>query len=288
MKKESFLLIAPSIIMLLAVSIFPMAICLWLTFEKYNPLKPIAGSTFVGLDNLFGLLVNNRYGFWDRLSFTLGWVALVVSVEFILGLGAAILLSREFRGKGISRVLVLYPVMISPVVAGMVFRIIFNPALGPANQILGPILGYSVSWLGQPIPALIAITLTDIWQQTPFVTLVLMAGLEALPKDPFEAAEIDGASIWQTFRYVTLPLLTQAILFVFLLRTIFAFNTFDMIYMLTRGGPGEFTKTVSLAIWTTTWQQQAGGYGAAFSLIILQFIIFLSILFIRLLRKGRS
>src|SRR4030095_4323281 len=206
--------------------------------------------------------------------------------EFLLGLGLALLLNSQIRGRSVFRATLLVPMMLPAVVVGVVWRLMLNPNFGAIN---GTFKGFglnteSLTWTASPRLALLSVIIVDIWQWTPFVFLVLLAGLQAIPQEPYEAARIDGSSPWQTFRYVTLPLLKPAILIALLLRTMDLLRVFDQIFILTEGGPGFATETISLYIYRTAFRFFDFGYAAAMSFVLLAVTNVISVLYIRALK----
>ena len=208
----------------------------------------------------------------------------------MLGLGLAVLLDRPLRGRSIFRAALLIPMMLPPVVAGVVWRLMLNPDFGAINGTLkGAGLNTdALTWTASPLLALASVIAVDIWQWTPFMFLVLLAGLQAIPQEPYEAAMIDGASAWQTFRHVTLPLVRPAILIALLLRTMDLLRVFDQIFILTEGGPGFATETVSLYIYRAAFRFFDFGYAAAMSFVLLVVTNIISLTYIRLLQKQEA
>jgi len=205
-------------------------------------------------------------------------------------LGLAVLLDRPLRGRSLFRSALLIPMMLPPVVVGVVWRLMLNADFGAIN---GTLKGAgantdSLTWTASPVLALASVIAVDIWQWTPFMFLVLLAGLQAIPQEPYEAALIDGSSAWQTFRYVTLPLLKPAILIALLLRTMDLLRVFDQIFILTEGGPGFATETVSLYIYRTAFRFFDFGYAAAMSFVLLVLTNIISVSYIRLLQKQEA
>jgi len=207
-----------------------------------------------------------------------------------LGLALALLLNHEIRGRGVFRAALLVPMMLPAVVVGVVWRLMLNPNFGAIN---GTLKGFgfnteALTWTASPRLALLSVIVVDIWQWTPFVFLVLLAGLQAIPQEPYEAAKIDGSSQWQTFRYVTLPLLKPAILIALLLRTMDLLRVFDQIFILTEGGPGFATETISLYIYRAAFRFFDFGYAAAMSFVLLAITNVISVVYIRFLQTREA
>ena len=274
--------LAPAVVLLLALTVYPLLYILRISLYRTT----VDGETFVGLAN-FARLFQDSF-FHESLVHTLVFTAGALALELALGLGLALLLDSRIRARGLWRSLFLLPMILPPVVAGVVWRLIYNPNFGVLNgtlQLLG-IDTTRLTWLADPSVALAAIVLVDVWEWTPFVFLILLAGLQAIPDEPYEAARMDGSSEWQTFRDITLPLLRPAILVAVLLRTMDLLRIFDQVFILTEGGPGRATETVSLYIYKTAFRFSDFGYAAAMSLALLVATLVLSQLYIRLLRRA--
>jgi len=252
------------------------------SFTRKASLSYIPKS-FVGLSH-FVRLFQDEF-FWSAMSVTFRFLAFVVLIEFFLGLFLALILSREIKGRSIIRSLFLLPMMLAPVVVGLIWRFILNDEVGILNYFFSLIHLPAQSWLGDVNTALGAIMLVDIWQWTPFMILVLLAGLQSLPDEPFEAARIDGASAWQTFKFITIPLLKPAILIALLFRTIDAYRIFDIIYVMTYGGPKTSTEPLSLYVYRNGFRHYDMGYTAALSLVMLVIIIAISQGYIKFMVK---
>jgi multiple sugar transport system permease protein len=237
-------------------------------------------SRFVGLENYLFLLSDDR--FWNALKNTAYFTAVSVSLELILGLSIALLLQRSFRLKGFVRALVLIPWAIPTVVSAKMWEWIYNTDFGILNYIVGS----KINWLGNPFLALNAAVFMDVWKTTPFVAILLMAGLQVIPQDLYQAAKVDGAGRWNTFKTITLPLLKPVILVVLLFRTLDAFRIFDAIYVLTGGGPANTTETLSIYAYKVLFQTLQFGYGSTLSVVVFLCIGSMSVFYIKLLSKG--
>jgi multiple sugar transport system permease protein len=274
-----YLLIAPTVAVLLALSIYP------LVYSIRVSLQSDSGWT---LSHFARLLADDF--FRSALAHTLCYAAIALTFEFLLGLALAVLLNREMRGRSFFRAALLVPMMLPPVVVGVVWRLMLNPNFGAIN---GTLQGAGVNteqltWTASPTLAFASVVMVDIWQWTPFMFLILLAGLQAIPDEPYEAALIDGSSPWQTFRHVTLPLLKPAILIALLLRTMDLLRVFDQIFILTEGGPGAATETISLYIHRTAFRFGDFGYAAAMSFVLLILTNAVSLLYIRLLQRQEG
>src|SRR6185369_9903604 len=274
------LFLAPAIAVLLALSISPLLYSITISLQQ----KP-AGSVSWGLGN-FARLVSDNF-FLTALAHTFIYAVAALTCEFFLGLGLALLLNKQIRGRGVFRASLLIPMMLPAVVVGVIWRLMLNPNFGAINETLKQfgVNTESLTWTASPRLALMSVIAVDVWQWTPFVFLVLLAGLQAIPPEPYEAALIDGSSRWQTFWHVTLPLLKPAILIVLLLRTMDLLRVFDQIFILTEGGPGFATETISLYIYRAAFRFSDFGYAAAMSFVLLALTNVISVAYLKLLRQ---
>src|SRR6476659_9670383 len=277
------LFLAPALAVLLSLSIYPLIYSVTISLQQ----ETTAGVTW-GVANFTRLLSDNF--FWTAMAHTFVYAAAALACEFLLGLGLALLLNNQIRGRGFFRASLLVPMMLPTVVVGVVWRLMLNPNFGAVNGTLKQfgIDTENLTWTASPKLALLSVIAVDVWQWTPFVFLVLLAGLQAIPQEPYEAALIDGSSRWQTFRFVTLPLLKPAILIALLLRTMDLLRVFDQIFILTEGGPGFATETASLYIYRTAFRFSNFGYAAAMSFVLLAITNVISVGYIRLLQTRVS
>jgi multiple sugar transport system permease protein len=277
-------LMAPLGVLLGVIVAYPLVYSLWLSLTD----RRIVGSkdaTFVGLDQYAGLLDNATYGVAMRN--TVVFVAAAVTLELILGLALAMALQRQQRVRDLTRAFLLTPMFVTPIAVGLMFRFLLNEQLGAIPAILDNV-GLDIDFFG-PSLALPTIIAIDVWQWTPFMVLLLLAGLESLPRQPFEAARVDGASAWMTFRRVTLPLLKPAIGIAVLLRALDAFKVFEYVFATTRGGPGNATETIQYQIYRTGFQFFRIGEAAAMAFVLIAVVLLLAtILYRRFLRPEAS
>ena len=278
-RRLPYLFLAPAVAVLLSLSIYPLIYSLSVSLQVEST-KGVRWS----FGNFQRLLSDNF--FLSAMGHTFIYAAAALVCEFLLGLGLALLLNSRIRGRALFRASLLVPMMLPPVVVGVVWRLMLNPDFGAIN---GTLKGFgfntdALTWTASPRLALLSVIVVDIWQWTPFVFLVLLAGLQAIPQEPYEAAKIDGSSRWQTFRYVTLPLLKPAILIALLLRTMDLLRVFDQIFILTEGGPGFATETISLYIYRTAFRFFDFGYAAAMSFVLLAITNVISVVYIRFLQ----
>ncbi len=282
----SALFLAPSVLFLLLTSVYPLLNSLRLSFFSWNMMIPFSKPVWVGTDNYTNLLQNAA--FISSVKITLVFVLAAVSIEFILGLGLALLATSGVYAMGLIRTVLLFPLMMTPVVAGIVWRNLFNSSYGVINHVIGLLGIPPQTWLGNPAQALPAVITVEIWQQLPVVCFVLAAGIQSLPVDMYKAAMVDGASRWQIFRMITLPLLRPVIIVVLMLRIMDAFKVFDIVFMLTYGGPGQLTEVLSLLIYKTGLKFFQIGQAGAMSWVFLVFIFVISYFFIRQLQRKEA
>ncbi len=277
MKEKGRIYVLPAIIILSLVTIYPLIYVFYLSLHRNMPIFGI--SKFVALKNYMFLLKDER--FWNALKNTIYFTGISVMAELLLGLMIAIFLNRPFRGKGIVRAIVLIPWAIPTVVSAKMWEWIYNPDFGILNYILRE----NINWLGSPFWAINAAIFMDIWKTTPFAVLLFMAGLKLIPRELYQAAKVDGASDIQIFINITLPLLKPIVLVVLLFRTLDAFRVFDAIYVLTGGGPGNSTETLSIYAYKTLFQTLQFGYGSALSVVVFLCIGIISLFYVRMLLK---
>lgn len=265
---EPAVFILPALIVLLAVAIYPIIYATGISFFELD----IGGgeTTFVRLKNFRAILADQYYR--GAILTTLIYVASTVSGSFLVGFGAALLLRSISWGKSLFRVVLIIPMICAPLVVGLMWRWMLDPLYGLMNWLLEALHLPSQAWLGQTGPALATVILVDIWEWYPLVFLILYAGLSGLPREPYEAAALDGASAWVAFRRITLPMLRPVILVALLLRTVDAFRTFDIVKVMTDGGPGTATEVLSLYLYRVVFQFNQYGKGAAGAIVMLWII----------------
>jgi multiple sugar transport system permease protein len=270
--------LTPAASFLAAVVLFPAVYILWLSLERrllvFNVVE------FVGFENYWRLLADTR--FWNALWNTVYFTAVSVTLELGLGLSVALLLRRAFRGRALMYAVVLVPWAIPTVVSARMWEWMYNAQFGVLNYVLGT----SVNWLGHPAWAMHAAIVMDVWKSTPFVILLLLAGLQNIPRELYLAARLDGASAWTQFRAVTLPLLAPLIWVVSIFRTIDAFRVFDTIYVLTGGGPANSTETLSIYAYKILFQQLEFGYGSTVAVVAMLCVGAAALLYARLMRQS--
>ena len=268
----------PLISMLVVFTIYPLFYNIWLSFHEYSPFKRRVVQ--VGWDNWAILLEDLR--FWDSLQATFTYFSVLLAVQVVLGMALALLLDSDQPGFGFLRATLTLTLVIPPAIAGMMFLLIEDPEFGVLTYLLENIgiLDGTTPILATPATALAGVMLVDIWQWTPFMVLIFLAGLRSLPQEPYEAAILDGASSLQIFRRITLPLMSKVIAVAVLIRGIDLFRSFDYMFVMTSGGPGTSTYTLSLYAWQQTFSFIKWGYGATLSLVNLLLILIIANLFI--------
>lgn len=290
-RAAAFLFILPAVVVLLAITIYPLLRTLYLTVMSLElAMTPVA--RFVGFDNFIRIFTDD-VRFWQSMGNTGILVVGGVAVQLVFGTLLALLLNDMRRGRTVVLTLLLLPVMIAPVIAGFQFRVIFNDTFGPLNYLIGWISGGALKgplWLADPNLALYSIMLTDVWQWTPFMVLLVLAGLQSVPQEHVEAAEVDGAGYWETFWLIKVPSMLPIIAIAVLIRGMDAFNksTFDLVYLLTGGGPGSATETAAYYTYLNGFKFFSMGYTAALAVIQLIIIVIVATLFLQVLRRQRG
>ncbi len=242
-----WLLVLPAVLVILAISIYPLIYSVWVAFVNYDFLIP--GHAFVGLGNFAEVIADPV----ARASLvTTIWLSAVdVAVEFALGLALALAMERTFRGRGVIMSVLIVPLFISPVIVGQFWALLLQRPFGPADYVLSKLLSHpvTINWLSQRPWNFVALIMADVWQWTPFMFVILLAGITALAREPYEAAQIDGVNAWQAFRYITLPQLGPMVMLALTFRLLDAVKLFDTIFMMTGGGPGTSTYTASFYLY---------------------------------------
>jgi len=276
--KFIILMLMPATILLVGLTLFPFVVSLILSFTDYSLLRP--GQTkFIFLDNYIELMKTDE--FWIALRVTVVFTVLAVFIQVVLGVVFATLLHNENTNVSLLRTLYLLPLAITPIAATFTFRLMFNPSLGVLNYFM-KLLGLEPqAWLASPNTAMISLIIVDTWQWTPFILLICLGGLASLPSEPFEAAKVDGASSWQIFTKITVPMLYPFIGLALLFRSIDAFKTFDIIYVLTSGGPGILTRTLNLYAFKHGIEYLSMGYAGSIAIVMLIITIVVAQIFLR-------
>jgi multiple sugar transport system permease protein len=277
-----YLFLAPALIVTVAIMLYPLVFSLRTSFESYQLARPDERE-FIGLDNYRWTIQSPN--FLNAITVTLVFTLVAVSLEFLLGLALALLVNREFRGQGVVRTVLMLPLFLTPSVVGLLFVRLYYPGDGLVPLFLSLFgLDHNFPLLGTRTTALPAIILMDVWRTTPFMFLVLLAGLQSLPQEVLEAAQIDGASAWQSLKSITLPLLMPLILVALTIRGMDAFREFDTFILLTGGGPGQATEVISMMAYILAFRAYDIGKASAVAWVILILVLGFSVFFVRKLR----
>ena len=281
---RAWLLMLPLLIVMVAVIGWPLVDTVRLSFTDAK-LVGTSGN-FVGIDNNVKMLSNSGF---QRTLITTTWFAVIsVAAEMVVGVGAALLLNQQFYGRTVLRALMILPWALPTVVNATLWRLIYNPEYGALNAALtqiGLIDAYR-SWLGEPGTALAALILADTWKNFPLVALIALAALQAVPRDITAASMVDGAGAWSRFRFVILPYLAGPLMVALVLRTIEAFKVFDIIWVMTRGGPANSTRTLSILVYQEAFSFQRAGSGASLALMVTLLVTVLAVIYAAVIRKS--
>ena len=290
-KVVSQLAITPGQLLMLFIVAFPAAVAIYIGFTEWTPTSSDnvwgAYHYWHWFDGYWEALTSSS--FWHAMLLTVWFVAVAVSVEFVLGFALALLFLREFRGRGILTLFFLLPMMVVPAVSGFIFFMIFQVD-GPLNQGLAAIVGHPVSihWLDDPHLVMWSAITVDIWQWTPLMFLILLSGLVALPEDQMNQARILGASFWHRFRYLMLPMLKPVILIALIIRSIEVFKVFDAPYLLTQGGPGEASTTISVWMYREVIIDTRWGFASAAAILVLIMVSFAGLFAVRPIEQAQE
>jgi multiple sugar transport system permease protein len=286
-RRLGWLLLAPTLAILLAVTAFPLAYNVWNSVNHVNLADPDSGG-FAGLGNYRALFADQE--FRGALVRTLLFTVVSVTTQIVAGLVVALVLNRDFRGRGWVRAAVLVPWAVPTVVGATSWKTMLDPQTGFVNQALSALHlpGADTNWLGGEWTAWAAIAVTDAWKTVPFVAILLLAGLQVIPKDVYEAARIDGSTGWHTFWHITLPLLKPALLVALIFRTLSALLVFDVVFILTGGGPGNTTETLSYVNWREFLVNTDFGTGGAVSVVLVVLSLLVAAGYVRLFRTDNE
>jgi multiple sugar transport system permease protein/N,N'-diacetylchitobiose transport system permease protein len=281
----AWLFIIPSLLVIFGLNLYPILYSFWLSLHDVKLTKAL--HPFIGLQNYIDIL-SSTY-FWSSIRITFYFVAVSMSLQMVWGFLIALILNQKFFGRGFVRAFILIPWAVPTIVNGILWEWIYNANYGALNGILfqlGLIDTYK-NWLGEPWLALNMIILADTWKMTPFYVIMYLAGLQTIPGELYESAKIDGAGIWKRFVHIMLPMLKPIILVILVLRTMQAFKVFDIIYIMTKGGPAGGTMVISFYTYTESFGNLNFGYGSAMSFIIAIVIMSIAVLYKRMLDQDR-
>ena len=287
-RRQAWVLLAPMLVMMFLLTAWPLVRTLWLSFTDAGLIGEGTSPAWVGTDNFLYALTDPdfRAALWRTLYFTF----VSVFFEGVIGVLVALLLNQPFWGRTVLRVLVILPWALPTIVNATMWRLNFNPDYGSINALLTQLglIDHYRSWLGSPDAAINAVMFADIWKNYPLVTLLTLAALQTIPEDLFEAARLDGASAWRRFRAITFPAIAAPLAVALILRTIDAFKVFDIIYVMTRGGPLDSTKTVSFFVYQESFSYLRAGSGAAYAVLMTIICALLIGIYMLLLLRQRK
>ena len=263
--------VIPALVVVLAIIVFPWLFTIWMSFNEWKVGSP---TTFVGLANYVRLPNDPR--FVEAVGHTVVYTALSVLLPVILGTFAAVVFHARFPFRGILRAIFIMPMMATPVAIALVWTMMFHPQLGVLNYLLSLVGIGPQLWVFHPATVIPSLVLVETWQWTPLVMLIVLGGIAALPTEPYESAQIDGAGIWQMFRYITLPLILPFVFIAAMIRTIDAVKSFDIIFAITQGGPGSASETINVYLYSVAFVYYDLGYGSAIAVIFFALIIVLA------------
>jgi len=281
-RRSYYLFVVPALVVVGAVIIFPWLFTVWMSLFDW---KIGSVAHFVGLDNYLGLATNQR--FLESIVHTFYFTALAVVVPLILGLIAALIFHREFPFRGVLRGIFTMPMMATPVAVALVWTMMFHPQQGVLNYLLS-VVGLPQSlWVYSPTWVIPSLVLVEIWHWTPLVMLIVLGGLAALPTEPYESARLDGASEWQLFRYITLPLIAPFLVIAAVIRTIDALKAFDTIYVISQGGPGTASEPINLYLYLQAFAFYNVGNASAVVVVFFVIILALALLLLYVRQRAR-
>ena len=281
--RTAYMMIAPAVLIIFGMGIFPVCYSIWLSFNKVHPMS--FETDFIGLQNYSEIFANSE--FWQSIGITLYFCIVSIAVHMVLGVLVAMLLNQRFVGRGIVRALILLPWAVPTIVNANLWNWILNANYGILNRVLMKlgIISDSIAWLSDGSTALHMIILADTWRMLPLVVVMLLAGLQTVSKNVLEAAVVDGAGAWKRFWAVYMPALKPMILVILVLRTIQAIRVFDIVYVLTKGGPANKTMVISFYSYFETFNYLNYGKGAAIAMVIAVLALVLSLLYFKVLRS---
>lgn len=284
-REFKYLIIAPAVFILLFIGLFPLIYSLVVSFQNINMLEE--DTSFSGFIHYAALFRDTRL--WESLLHTVIILVIALPLELILGLLMAYLFLEKLPGRPIFIALLVLPTMIAPVVAGATWRLLFDNRYGPINQVLGWIAGepMTILWVIRPEWVYPAIFIAEIWQWTPFMFLILLAGLSNVDKSQLEAAELDGASFWRSFRLIVLPAIWPVMAIALLIRGLDLFRIFDVVWALTKGGPGTMTETISIYTYIQGFRQFETSYTAAIAFLVIVLLSVVVIVALKRMEPGR-
>ena len=275
---------APAVLLVAAIIVYPIVYTVWMSLQDWFA-SSLTAPKFIGLANYQKILVGDPR-FREAVVRTLYFTGLVIAGETVLGVAMALLFNREFWGRGLLRTLAILPMVATPVAIGLVFVMMYHPTLGVANYMVSLTGLAPFKWTYSSGTALYALAVVDIWQWTPLIMLIALAGLASLPQEPYEAAHIDGATTLQAFWHITLPLLRPTIIVAVLFRAIDAIKTFDIIFIMTQGGPANSTETINILLFNQAFSYFNMGYASSMAVALFAIVMGASLILIKLRRTA--
>jgi multiple sugar transport system permease protein len=273
--------VVPALVVIAAVIVFPWVFTLWMSVNSWTLGQPVV---FAGVDNYTRLLVDMR--FWESLWHTALYTLLAVVAPLFLGTLAALIFDAQFPFRGLLRGVFVMPMMATPVAIALVWTMMFHPQLGVLNYLLSLVGIGPQEWIYNQKSVVPSLVLVETWQWTPLIMLIVLGGLAAVPCEPYESAEIDGANAWQKFRYLTLPMIAPFLMIGVMIRSIDAVKSFDIIYAMTQGGPGTASETINIYLYNTAFSYYDIGYGSAMAVVF--FIIIVALSFVLMMIRQRA
>lgn len=285
-RRLAWMLVLPSILLIFGLTIYPVVYSFWLSLNNVSLLNP--DRSFAGLGNYIEILSSGA--FWAALGRTLYFVAISLAVQTVVGLVFALVLNQPFLGRGFVRALILLPWAIPNIVNGVMWEWILNSSYGALNSFLLQIgiIDEPVQWLSKPWLALHMVILADTWKVIPLYVILFLAGLQTISKDLYEAARIDGSNAWKSFVHITLPLMKPILLVILVLRTMQCFGVFDIVYIMTKGGPADGTMVISFFTYFQTFGKLNFGMGSAISFLVAFIVLSISLVYLRLLKTDEA
>ncbi|HBY92584.1 MAG: sugar ABC transporter permease [Ardenticatenaceae bacterium] len=283
----AFVMLGPAVILLLLLNVYPFLTAAHSSL--YNIHTVTRATTWAGLDNYLAILKQSL--FWQSLWRSVVWTGPGVVLQLVLGIAIALLLHQELKGRWFARGMVLFPYLVPAIVASLVWRFMFNPLTGMVNYLLVDVLGLlaePIAWLADPTMAMVAVIIVGTWKYVPFMVILFLARLQTTPLELYDAARIDGANAWKEFWYITLPWLRPTIIVAILLRTLWMFNHFDMVYLMAFGGPSYATTTLPVLIHTVAFGLQQMGQAAAISMLMVIVLFVVSIVYLHYYQRSEE
>jgi multiple sugar transport system permease protein len=274
--------VVPALVVVLAVIVFPWAFTIWMSLNEWKVGSP---TIFVGIANYLRLPNDPR--FVEAVGHTLVYTVLSVVLPLVFGTFAAVIFHANFRGRGVLRAIFIMPMMATPVAIALVWTMMFHPQLGVLNYLLSLVGVPPQLWVFHPATVIPSLVLVETWQWTPLVMLIVLGGIAAIPTEPYESAQIDGANRWQMFRYITLPQITPFLFIAAMIRTIDAVKSFDIIFAITQGGPGTASETINVYLYSVAFTYYDLGYGSAIAVILFVLVVALAALLLFLRRRAQ-